>query len=40
MADAQALLEEHEAANSMGHLVTDLTAMQEEFSRNSSCCWK
>ena len=36
MAEAQALLEEHEASNSMGHLMTDLTGMQEEFSHNSS----
>jgi len=35
MADAQALLEEHETANSMGTLVSGLTEMQEEFSRNS-----
>ena len=35
MADARAALEEHEAANSMGHLVADLTGMQMEFSRNS-----
>jgi len=36
MAEAQALLEEHEASNSMGQLMTDLTGMQQEFSHNSS----
>jgi len=35
MADAQLCLEQHEKANSMSHLVGDLTGMQQEFGRNS-----